>query len=444
MTDTSTLRIDTRRDDADQTTTFCLIGDIDVTSSAVFAPLHAAPPTGVPVVLDFAQVGRVNSMGLAQLMRLLEAWQGQGVSMQAREMNRTVSMLFKMTGLNRYFGEAPGAGVAGAASAASLAGGAAVGGAPAGRAASGAIRPVARSAPPQLRRVVRSPAAAPAPAADGSAEAVPTPVAEAFGSVEPQVQAPPSAAASSGKLSFAVSLQNNQQLTGWYYLNTLLQRALEQPIALDIQQFDGAAEQAARALPAIAFARPFDACALMAAHGYRPIARPQDDTDEVCIVVRSDDARQNLTEFGRARVVTASQRNFVYLLGRFVCDEYGLESEALTYTFTHTEITALKALMNGQADLLFMLQRNYRQLSAVARADTRVLNDSDSGLAYHMLLVHPDHQVLAGQLSQTLFTLNASDKGRQALQDLGMSAWVAPDDDEIRMLQMLYQRYVPA
>ena len=434
MTDTSTLRIDTTIDDATQATTLLLSGEIDVTAAVAFAPLYDTAPQGGKAVLDFEQVTRVNSMGLAQLMRLLEQWRSQGVSTQARQMSRTISMLFKMTGMNRYFSEAGDAGAAsglpslsGAAMSRPIAVSAATSTAPRG------LPPARTAQPPQLRRVVRNPGATPAATATGPV--TPPPAAPA------QVVRQPSAAShTDAKLSFAVSLQSNQQLTGWYYLNTLLQRELNLPISIQINQLDTSTDQA---LPSLVFARPFDACALMTRHGYVPVMRPIDDTDEVSIVVRQDDPRQALADFaGGTRVVTAVEQSFVFLLGRFFCDEYELDSARLAYQFTGNEITALKALLNGQADMLFMLKKNYRQLSHLSRAATRALNESETGMAYHMLLVQPKHRDMAPRLSQALLGLASHDKGQQALQDLGMSGWTAPKDDEINMLLMLYQRYI--
>lgn len=456
MTDTPTLRIEHTRDPSAMTATYWLSGDIDVNAAQAFAPLHGDPPAGCRAVLDFEQVQRVNSMGLAQLLRLLEAWNGSGIRMEARAPNRTVSMLFKMTGMNRYFGDAAAAGAPTLAGAPPpvppLPTAAAPAGSPAAAPAAAAALP--RANPPQLRRVVRS-IARPAAQESGAGSVGSVGSVGGVGTATAAATEPPNAsptatglagmpAPAGAKLAFTVSLQSSHQLTGWYYLNTLLQRTLERAMSLDIRQLDSADTPDDAVLPALAFARPFDACALMSRHGYLPVARPQDDTDEVCIVVRHDEPRQALTEFGGAPVATASARSFVFLLGRFCCDEYGLPSEPLQYQFTGNEITALRSLVRGQSDLLFMLQRNYHQLAALSRADTRVLHESETGMAYHMLLLHPDQAALLPALRQALLTLGDSDKGRQALQDLGMSAWTAPRDDEIAMLQMLYQRYAPA
>ena len=404
MTEASTLKIDTVIDHNVSQITLHLSGEMDVTAGTAFAQLDATQPLR-KAIFDFTHVTRVNSMGLAQFMRLLEQWRCQRISMEAHHLNRTISMLFKMTGMNRYFGDT----VVGSTSTSSTNPVLQTNPPPA-RATAPRPAPLPRAAPPQLRRVART---------------APTTVAA------PVV--------SSHKMTFSVSLQSNQQLTGWYYLNTLLQRTLDRPIAISINQLGA---NTALAQYSLVFAKPFDACALMTKHQFVPVVQPQDDTDEVSIIVRQADQGKTMTDFAKAKVVTAVEANFVFLLGRFFCDEYGLDSTQLHYQFTGNEITALKALLNGNADMLFMLKKNYHQLSRLSREATHVLNESETGLAYHMLLISPEYQALRLPLTQALLDLQQQDKGKQVLQDLGISGWNIPKDDEINMLLMLYNRYV--
>lgn len=404
MTEASTLKIDTVIDHNVSQITLHLSGEMDVTAGTAFAQLDATQPLR-KAIFDFTHVTRVNSMGLAQFMRLLEQWRCQRISMEAHHLNRTISMLFKMTGMNRYFGDT----VAGSTPTSSTNPVLQTNPPPA-RATAPRPAPLPRAAPPQLRRVART-----------APTTVATPV------------------VSSHKMTFSVSLQSNQQLTGWYYLNTLLQRALDRPIAISINQLGA---NTALAQYSLVFAKPFDACALMTKHQFVPVVQPQDDTDEVSIIVRQADQGKTMTDFAKAKVVTAVEANFVFLLGRFFCDEYGLDSTQLHYQFTGNEITALKALLNGNADMLFMLKKNYHQLSRLSREATHVLNESETGLAYHMLLISPEYQALRLPLTQALLDLQQQDKGKQVLQDLGISGWNIPKDDEINMLLMLYNRYV--
>lgn len=81
--------------------TFTLIGTIDVDAIAKLETLYVLPDN-CAVELDFALVQRVNSMGLAQLLKLFEHWQKKSVHIQINNTNRMIGVLFKMTGLTRF------------------------------------------------------------------------------------------------------------------------------------------------------------------------------------------------------------------------------------------------------------------------------------------------------------------------------------------------------
>jgi anti-anti-sigma factor len=358
----------------------------------------AAVPDEHKVVLDFAGVERVNSMGLAQLMRCLEAWKESGVKTEAVNLNRMVSMLFKMTGLNRYFGADDRV-----------------------EDSSGASRKVKQGASQkrstQFRRVRR--AATP----------------ESTPDKKPQV----SSLSIEDKMTFSVSLQSNQQLSGWYFLNTLLQRRLKRAISIDINQLGSVNELHNNAL---VFAKPFDACALMTQHQFIPIARPANDNVEVSIVVRNEDKQKSITDFSGAPVATSTQASFVFLLGRFFCDEYDLDSATLDYQFTGNQLTAMRRLLDKDVDMLFMQKNKYQLLSPLSRAGTYLLEESDTDMAYHMLLLSPAFAALQKSITDAFLDLQGATQGIQVLNDLGVDRWCKPETDEIAMLQMLYSRYV--
>lgn len=399
MTQESKLTINTEVSADGALYTFTLSGQMDVTAGVVLNMLNDTPANS-EVVLDFAAVERINSMGLAQLLKLLELWKKNNIKIEARNLNRMISMLFKMTGLNRYFSQ----------------GSQAVEATPA-PALTTAQNPVAQAtvenrAAPKLRQVRR--------------------VRRVEDGAKKQVDA---------KLKFAVSLQSNQQLTGWYFFNTFLQRRLEKAISVDVNQPGQISDIQNNAL---VFAKPFDACVLIKEHHFIPVARPVNDTDEVSIIVSSSNAGKNITDFSGASVVTAMQANFVYLLGRFMCDECELDSSQLQYTYTGNEIKALQMLLKGEADMLFMLKKNYHELSRLSREQTHLIDESETAMAYHMLLLAPEHKDLKQPLSNTLCHLHKDEKGQQVLNDLGMSGWCEPEPDELDMLLILYERYATA
>ena len=401
MNQQASLQIDSQIDNDNNTVHLLLVGDVDVTAGAVLDSLSVVPETH-KVVLDFAAVERVNSMGLAQLMRRLEAWKQAGINTEAINLNRMISMLFKMTGLNRYFG--------GDVSDVDK---------KAAAAANGTLG-ASQKRSTQFRRVKRK-------GAPETTEATPT-----FQKVE-------SSLSIDDKMNFCVSLQSNQQLSGWYFLNTLLQRKLDRPISIDINQLGSSSVLQNNA---IVFAKPFDACALMTKHGYIPIARPSNDNVEVSIVVRNEDNQKSITDFVGASVATSAEASFVFLLGRFFCDEYDLDSSTLKYQFTGNQLTAMRRLVDGEVDMLFMQKNKYELLSPLSRMGTYLLEESETGMAYHMLLVSPAFAALQETITSAFLNLQDDKQGLQVLNDLGVDRWCVPETDEITMLQMLYSRYV--
>jgi len=378
-----------------------LDGNIDAHAADSLLELYEIPPSTAH--LDFTGVQRVNSMGLALLLKLFEHCEAQGVDIQVSHANRMTSMLFKMTNLERYLADNTAKGAA-----------------------------AARTAPPIKKKIASAqPARAPAPEPAAPPPVLPTPQAEP---VQPSATA-------EGKLVFLANMQNSRQLNGWYFFNTYLQRRLGREIHLDLVH--AAWDNELRPSDThLVFAQPFQATRLLLEHGFHLAARPAEQADEITVLVRADDERRELAEFAGGKVVTDTAESFVYLLGRFLLDESGLPSDSLDYAFTGHEIKAVRSLLNGEADILFLPTENYKSLSALTRSQLRPLDESDSGLAFHSFCLAPGCAGLLPALRSTLLDMSQDGKGRQVLEDLGLAGWSEPEREEIDMLTMLYQRYV--
>ncbi len=361
---------------ADDFNCFYCVGSIDA---------HAVPAledfrrnfNGVDVLLDFAQVGRVNSMGLSLLLKLFEEREQQGLRVQVRNLNRMINMLFKITGLGRFVE---------------------------GRGGNGPD-PV-RVEPLSSVRLASNPIAP-----------------------KRSPDAP---------LKFMANLQTGQQLSGWYLLNTYLQRRLERPIHLEQPQLGKDLRESSVDL---LFSKPFDACSLIRNQGFVPLMRPVGDADEVVILMRFDDPR-SLKDLIKPEVVTVSRNSFVYILGRSLCDESGLDSASFNYLFAGNEIKALQTLVKGNADVLFMSKKTFDGLSAFARGSTRPVDQSLTNFAFHFFCAAPYLSELHEPLIQVFSGMDDSEQGRQILSDIAIEGWCRPDEGEIQMLHRLYDLYI--
>jgi anti-anti-sigma factor len=352
------------------------VGSIDASCAATLETL-ATVPAESHVLLDFSKVERVNSMGLSLLLKLFEDWERNRIHVEVQNLNRMINMLFKITGLGRFVITD-------------------------GQTSDSTGTSTVNPEPPR----------------------------------HSDQDTPAAKNNSSDKLNFVASLQSGQQLTGWYLLNTYLQRRLTRAI-----HFEQVVEVPDANSTDLLFAKPFEACLMIRKHGFIPVMRPIAEVDEVVILTRADDDRA-LRDYVSATVGTASEDSFVYLLGRFLCDENGLDSAKFTFDFSGNEIKALQSLLRKKSDLLFMLKKTYEGLSSFSRSNVRKLDESVTDFACHLFCVAPHLKANSQGLVDVLLAMEDDEQGKEILKDIQMQGWNKPEAGELQMLQMVYDRYV--
>ncbi|MDD1605928.1 MAG: PhnD/SsuA/transferrin family substrate-binding protein [Methylococcaceae bacterium] len=358
---------------------FTLIGTVDIEAIASLETLYILP-ANCAAELDFALVQRVNSMGLAQLLKLFEHWQKQDISINVTNVNRMIGVLFKMTGLTRFLNDEQ------------------------------------KSAPALI-----------IPNAQTSNAASIAPI--------------HSAASNDGKLKLWVEAQNSYQMNGWYFFNTYLQRQLGREVHLELVHGAMGEQRSKIEQMDIVFTNPFDATRLLMENQFSPLLHPLNQTDEVTLLVRADDPRQKISDFHGGKVITATPDNFVYLLGRFLLEEEANTTQ-LDYTFSGHDIKALQMLIKGQADILFMASETYQGLSSLTRNMLRKIDHSETGFAFHLFCAAPHCAEVGKAITEVLLNMGQDSQGRQVLADLGLEGWSRPKQDEINMLVMLFNRYM--
>ncbi len=334
-------------------------------------------PANSKVMLDFKNIERVNSMGLSLLLKIFEEWESKSIKIEIKNLNRMVNMLFKITGLGRFLKGGDSKGVSA----------------------------------PNSKKII-------SPKSLGRTDKL----------------ADSSKPADNAKLNFVVSLQSGAQLSGWYLFNTYLQRRMQRAIHFEQEQDKKSGNTD------LYFSKPFEACAMIHKKGFIPLLRPIGDADEVVILVRQDDSRE-LTDFKNVNVVTASEGSFVNLLGRFLCDENGLDSSNFNYQFAGNEIKALQLLIRKKADLLFMLKKTYAGLSSFGKKSIRILDESKTDFAFHHFCVAPYMKQEANELIKTLEGMVDDEQGKKILEDIQFEGWCKPEEGELKMLKLVYERY---
>ena len=175
-------------------------------------------------------------------------------------------------------------------------------------------------------------------------------------------------------------------------------------------------------------------------HGFIPLMRPIAEVDEVVILTRADDKR-SLSDYQGVTVGTASEGSFVYLLGRFLCDESGVDSSKFTFDFSGNEIKALQSLIRKKCDLLFMLKKTYEGLSSFSHSNVRKLDESVTDFACHLFCVAPHLKDESQAFFDVLMAMENDEQGKEILKDIQIQGWKKIEVGELKMLQMVYERY---
>lgn len=361
---------------------FCFdcIGSIDAHADKPLQILRDLP-ADIHVVLDFNNIERVNSMGLSLLLKIFEDWEKDSTKIEILNLNRMVNMLFKITGLGRF------------------------------------IKGNEKTSSESTGRKIISPTA-PAHSRLASSNDKDSLVDD-------------------GKLNFVASLHSTHQLSGWYLFNTYLQRKMQR--AIHFEQFQDVKNNSFH----LFFAKPFDACMMMNKKSFIPLVRPSNDADEVVILTRADESRELIDFKGtQTSVVSADQGSFVYLLGRFLCDESGLESADFKYDFAGNEIKAIQMLIRKKADVAFILKKTYEGLSSFSRKNVRQIDESITDFAFHQFCIAPSLKSQKEDVLELLMGMEKDEKGKQILTDIQLNGWVKPEEGELNMLKMVYERYV--
>lgn len=355
---------------------FECIGSIDINAEKELQILQQVPEQ-VHVVLDFKQIERVNSMGLSLLLKIFEDWEQRKITLEVKNLNRMVSMLFKITGLGRFVNNEKNS-------------------------KNKAINP---QMPIHANRK------------------------KIVASTKPQQKN------EKNKLNFVASLQSGQQLTGWYLLNTYLQRNLQKAIHFEqLQDVNNDHEID------LLFAKPFESCEMILNKRFVPVLRPQAEADEVVIISRIDDKR-SLPEFTGCSVVTASEQSFVYILGRFLCDETGIDSSQFQFQFSGNEIKSLQMLLKKKVDLLFMLKKTYEGLSSFSKKGIKVLDESATDFAFHFFSVAPHLSEKVAEFKAVLSNMRNQENGAKILEDIVIEDWCNVEKGELDMMMMVFERY---
>jgi phosphonate transport system substrate-binding protein len=209
-----------------------------------------------------------------------------------------------------------------------------------------------------------------------------------------------------------------KNLLGWYTLNTYLQRHLGVGISFDPEEnFLVERQKVLDHDYHIVYANPASALCFARDKQFVPVARPAGIADEVVVVARLGSAPGD-----RPRVASATDQLVVHGLGLRVLKSLDVDPGQASFVFTGNHLNAVKAVLQGQADIGFVYNETWNGASALTRAELQVLGASKDGQAFHCFMVAPAWADRRDDVGRILCEMHLDAGGQRVLADLQFTA----------------------
>ncbi len=224
--------------------------------------------------------------------------------------------------------------------------------------------------------------------------------------------------------------------TGWFFLNTYLQRRLGCGIHFEpkdnfIKERDDVLEGGYH----VVYANPFSAGVFGNRLGFLPVARPIGVFDETVLVRAAD---KPMPSHRPVRIASATDKLIIHGLGLSLLPAQGIALEDCVFEYVGTHVKAAQAVMQGKADLGFVYNETWNGLGQSTKQSLAVVSQTESRQAYHCFCVSPEWSEKRDELQAILCAMKDEPKGQQILDDLqfpaGFEATSASDLDAVLAL----------
>lgn len=230
-----------------------------------------------------------------------------------------------------------------------------------------------------------------------------------------------------------------KHMVEWFQFNTYLQRRLDCPIHFEPKD-SFLLEQTAVLSGGfhITYANPLGTCIYVQEMDFIPVARPVDLYDETMLVGRKG---AGIPDKRPLTIASASGEIITHTLGLSLLDRLNVPHADCEFKFVDTHIKSMHALIKGQADLAFVFNDTWHNVSESTRKELEVIAETDDRLAFHCFLIAPEWAERKEEIQQILAGMAADPKGKAILDSLDLKGFEVLTEDALDTLQTLMVYY---
>lgn len=225
----------------------------------------------------------------------------------------------------------------------------------------------------------------------------------------------------------------------WFQFNTYLQRQLG--CAIHFEPKDSFILEQTAVLSGgfhITYANPLSACTYIQELEFIPVAKPVNLYDETILVGRKG---IGFPEKRPLAIRSASGEMITHTLGLSLLDKLKVPRSDCEFKFVDTHLKSLHAILKGEADLAFVFNDTWNNISESARKELEVIAETDDRIAFHCLLIAPEWAGRKEEIQNILVNMKNDSKGKLILVSLDLEGFEPLTEDAMDTLQTLLVYY---
>lgn len=210
-----------------------------------------------------------------------------------------------------------------------------------------------------------------------------------------------------------------KNITGWFILNTYLQRNLD--CAIHFEPNVNFIEERNSVLDGsyhIVYANPFSAAVFIKKLGFVPVAKPVGVFDETFLV---GSLNKGVPDHRPIRIASATDKLIVHTLGLSLLGPQNISLSDCEFRFVGTHLKAAQAVIQGSADLGFVYNETWNGLAESTRQALTLVSQTSSKQAYHCFCIAPECNGKSEQLQALLCNMQNDPQGKRILDELHFS-----------------------
>lgn len=225
------------------------------------------------------------------------------------------------------------------------------------------------------------------------------------------------------------------EMSGWFILNTYLQKKLGIAIHLEVYD-DFEAQRAAFNDGYIDFiyANPFDATLLMRELNFKALNKPNQTENEVVIVSKSTENNLILSDLKPGVNIATANDPAINLIGMILLESVDIDSHNSQAIDCNSFIVATKKVLNGEADIAFLPKKVYEKLSPIIKSQLHALISSEISVIHHIFAASEKSQAVHQELTQAICELSEQDAGKNILTTIGIPSFSAMQQEEAEFM----------